>query len=182
MKLPIGNNWKKDLWEIIENEQERGVCIFCLWHPDTMHQLAKTLIGFNHIIIPAFKQTEFINEEKTDNYKIVIPKIKPSHALIQILSLENKEIETIIWSAIWGWDSHNNIERIMETLNLEDKVQWNIMELTNEKEDLEYDFSSLLDQEEKKSYKQRFIKNFYQRKKGKSNTKWFSKTNYQRKK
>lgn len=195
MKFPTINTWKRDWLDINQEEQERERWIFIIypWHADTMqHVLAHTLIGLHNMPLLAFRQIDFINEEQKDNYKIVIPRINPdiieainelnmSNDLIQILTLEDRETKEIIHS-VTGEGTRSHLARMMQQLEIEDKIQENIMELSNNRLDLDYDFSSLLDQEEPRTYHHKYAKKFHQKTQGKINTKWFPKYNYHNKK
>lgn len=188
MKFPISTIWEKNNeWD--NQKPERGICIVCPWHADTMHQLAKTLSAIEPIPMIAYQQRV---DENTTNGKFMIPSINIEkntiiqqaiqelgidEDLIQILDITNLEIENFVCSM----SRRSYIDRIMKELEIEDKAIGQVETLTESIRDIDYDFSSLLDQEEQRTHNQRFAKSFHQRKQGKPNSKWFSKSSYYRK-
>ena len=188
MKFPIVTIWEKNNeWD--NQELERGIYIVCPWHADTMHQLAKTLSAIEPMPMIAYQQRV---DKDTTNGKLMIPSVNIerniiiqqtiqelwiNQDLIQILDITNLEIENFVCRM----SRRSYIDRMMKELEIEDKAIGQVEALTASIRDIDYDFSSLLDQEEQRAHNQRFAKNFHQRKQWTTNNKWFWKSTYYRK-
>ena len=189
MKLAIiGKTWNTN--ERDNQEQERGICIVCPWHADTIHQLARTLIAMEPMPMIAYQQRI---DENTTNGKLMIPNITIEKStaiqqaiqdlgiandLIQILDIENKEIDDFVCSM----SRKSYIDRMMKELEIEDKAIKQVETLTASIRDIDYNFSSLFTQEEPRAYNDKYAKKFHQKSQWKTNNKGFSKSNYNRKK